>query len=359
MPWVLGLADQAKRSIDSLTHVSRRLTNLFKLDELKFVSSRDTFWYSVNHMGMNGNLQAWGWIFRETSEIYNCLDAQDRDHILPRGTDGKHTGEVQPVILTESHALIQHFDPHQWASKIERIVKMQLLKFRPHNMVWAQILLLDVAIHALVRGGFYHGHDEGYDIWTTDVVAVFHAVVYSWDPSLDGSGIDEEPARSPEPPIPPPPRSRASVSPVENTEEHEMSILNTVDVLQPTVIDTAAKTTTKIHAPAQATSKLLPVPVPEPTPPQPEADSPDPPNNPPLSQKDSPRSQVQWDLAGALRKQVNLFADAEPVAREAKVQKLACLLQLRALFVIALFMLMPDSSDVYLADGERVEMPMI
>ena len=34
-------------------------------------------------------------------------------------------------------------------------------------------------------------------------------------------------------------------------------------------------------------------------------------------------------------------------------------LQLRALFVIAMFILMPDSSYVYLADGERVEMPMI
>ena len=34
-------------------------------------------------------------------------------------------------------------------------------------------------------------------------------------------------------------------------------------------------------------------------------------------------------------------------------------LQLRALFVIAMFILMTDWSDVHLADGERFGMPMI
>jgi hypothetical protein len=92
---------------------------------------------------------------------------------------------------------------------------------------------------------------------------------------------------------------------------------------------------------------------------QPASEPPKDDTKPHASGTDNARLDVEWDLAGSLRKQEDLFSDLTDEKREAKVQKLASLLQLRSLFVIALFMLMPDSSDVYLADGERVEMPMI
>ena len=43
----------------------------------------------------------------------------------------------------------------------------------------------------------------------------------------------------------------------------------------------------------------------------------------------------------------------------AKYERLADLLSIRALFVVALFMLGPDTSDVYLAQDYGIHMPMI
>jgi hypothetical protein len=166
MPWILALADQVKRSSEGLIHVSARMTSLFKTDTLKFVRSTDAFWYSFRYVGMQGGLWQWGWILQATWEIYDCLDPEDRDRIILRDDKGNYTGDVQPVILTECYALLWQFQPRNWAAKIERIVGTQLLKFRPHNMVWVQILLIDVAIHFFVRGGFYEGRREGYDLWT-------------------------------------------------------------------------------------------------------------------------------------------------------------------------------------------------
>jgi hypothetical protein len=232
---------------------------------------------------------------------------------------------------------------------------MQLLKFRPHNMVWTQILLLDVAIHFLVRGGFYDEHREGYDFWTKEVVAVFNAIVNVWDPSEEGQSLaedDEKSTRSTKPSIPPPPK--AASDNVDLFREHDTPLIDTLKVLEPTVTEATAWTPTDVED--QGSSE----PVREQSPSRPRFEAPkleNPP--PPPGRKNSSRWEVEWDLAGSLRNQPKLFDDVGAVEREAKVQKLASLLQLRALFVIALFLLMPDSSDVYLANGERVEMPMI
>jgi hypothetical protein len=78
-------------------------------------------------------------------------------------------------------------------------------------------------------------------------------------------------------------------------------------------------------------------------------DGPDMPN-------DAPRD---WPLKEALERYSGLTFGTENVeARKVKFRKLADLLELRALFVIAFFMLHPDSTDVYSSEGEDIEMPI-
>jgi hypothetical protein len=176
-----------------------------------------------------------------------------------------------------------------------------------------------------------------------------------WDPSAEGQSLaedDEKSTRSTKPPIPPPPK--AASDNVDLFREYDTPLIDALKVLEPTVTEATAWTPTDVED--QGSSE----PAREPSPSRPRSEAPkleNPP--PPPGRKNSSRWEVEWDLAGSLRNQPKLFDDVGAVEREAKVQKLASLLQLRALFVIALFLLMPDSSDVYLANGERVEMPMI
>ncbi len=351
MPWIVALASQVKQSSEPFTYVSGRVTVLFKTDALVFVRSDDAFWYSFDYVGMESRIWQWGWILQETKEIYDCLDVEVQNDIILRDAEGNYTGDVQPVILTECYALLQQFNPREWAIKIERIVVTQLLKFRPHNMVWTQILLIDVSIHYFVRGGWYTGRNEGYDLWTPEVVAVFNAIVHVWDPTAeeqaaadaDGSSSDGKSARSTKPAAPPPSKAQDHV---DTLKEHATLLVEEVGVLEPALDEKKADPEQK---PEVEEGSQNPKPATEPKEP----------TRPATSRSNRTPLEVEWDLAGSLRKQANLFSDVPADEREAKVQKLASLLQLRALFVIAMFILMPDSSDVYLADGERVEMPMI
>lgn len=306
MPWIIALANKIKVATEGYVRESRRLTSLFKTDDLMFVRSRDSFWFSFNYVGVSDRTFELGWIFRETRHVYNKLPPAQQDEIIER-QDGEYTGDVYAVLISECSALVQRFNPRDWADKIEKIVSLQNITFRPQNLLWTQILLIDIAIHFFVRGGFYEGHTEGYDLWTKEVVAVLSATVHSWDPSVEAMKTDEK--------------------------ENGTNVKD----------ETSGETEAKAMDPGSSKDAKAPLVSILPSVPENEAHC----------------ENIEWDLAGSLRKQVDLFTSDEGEKREQKIKKLAGLLQLRVLFVLALLMLIPDSSDVYLAEKYKVEMPMI
>ncbi|KAL2264055.1 hypothetical protein VTK26DRAFT_2841 [Humicola hyalothermophila] len=348
MPWISALAEKVKHSSEPFTHVSSRMTTQFKTNSLLFVRSRDTFWYSMNYIGMDGRTNMWGWILRDTHEIYDSLPPEDQDDLIMRGPAREYTGDVQPVLLTECYALLQQFNPREWAARIERIITMQLLKFRPHNMVWTQILLLDVAIHFMVRGGFHRTPPEGYDHWPPQVTAVFKAIISVWDPSAEAQAAREAAEAGDKPPSRPS-TAATKADKTDATTGNSQANPPPADQEKPLAPTTTQSQTHTQPSPLQRTYTSHTA----------GGDGVSSNSWSKGSREEAPKWDVEWDLAGALLQQDDLFPELEGSAREHKVQKLACLLQLRALFVIALFLLMPDSSDVYLADGERVEMPMV
>lgn len=410
MPWILALVDRVRRSSERAGRifVSKRMTALFKTNNLPFVRRKDTFWYSYSVGMAKGTCQC-GWILNETKQVYQSLKEECQNEIILRDEKGNYTGDAQPVIFTECHALLERFNPREWASNLERVVKINnlkhlgLIRFRPHNMVWAQIVLLDVAIHFLVRGGFYTGPPEMYNLWPKEVVAVFNAIIGMWDPSLEHSANevkDATQARSSKQPTPPPPKAVPIRQP-EYSDKQAPSPLIT-ELQEPGLTLPGETTPMTIEAPQPLTRNrllvfeeeqssekascgeeeatttgdpILPSPDGSPrasktfhtrTPPLPELSRPSTSKRlrfsavvefPPVD--DLPLD-VNWELEENLRKQADLFADVAPAERrDALVRRLTDLLQLRIVFVLALFLLAPDSSDVYFALGESGEMPMI
>ncbi|KAB8067021.1 hypothetical protein BDV29DRAFT_163927 [Aspergillus leporis] len=68
---------------------------------------------------------------------------------------------------------------------------------------------------------------------------------------------------------------------------------------------------------------------------------------------------MAWNLAASLTKQSDLFPQGSHFQRDENITQLEVLLKLRSLFVLAFLMLNPDSSDIYLAEGTEVVMPMV
>ncbi|KAF2806257.1 uncharacterized protein BDZ99DRAFT_479526 [Mytilinidion resinicola] len=71
-----------------------------------------------------------------------------------------------------------------------------------------------------------------------------------------------------------------------------------------------------------------------------------------------PAEYRDWDLSASLLRDSTLTFGEGLEERPVQCRKLADLLKLRALFLLAYLMIGPDSSDVYLADGSEVEMPI-
>jgi len=72
----------------------------------------------------------------------------------------------------------------------------------------------------------------------------------------------------------------------------------------------------------------------------------------------APAEYQEWDLCGSILRDSNLEFGVPDTERAFQCRKLSDILKLRALFLLAYLMIGPDSSDVYLADGSEVEMPI-
>jgi len=303
------------------------MTALFRMAELPFVRTESSFWYSFNYVGFasSGHM---GWVFWDTHEIYDILEPELQDSIVLR-QDGQHTGQVRPVFFTDCMSLLQNFNPRLWADKIERLVSLSSASFRPVNMLWAQILVLDVAIHFTIRGRWHEG-GEDYDIWAPPVVAVVTAVANSWD------GVSTE-VTAQNTSSPPPATSAANGSPPMPVQPAAAS--EDTEMAKPPGPGSSSSATTS------------PGPAPHRTAPPPDG----------LAAARDPAAAApsfSWDLLTSLQQQPALFPQNEHPQRQEKLEMLATLLQLRSLFYIALLLLMPDSSDVYQAEGSEVEMYM-
>lgn len=262
-------------------------------------------------------------MFQETKEVFDSLDEKEQDKIIIR-QDGQHTGDVNIVLFSDCDSLLHNFKPRDWSAKIERIIALSMVKYRPVNMVWAQILILDVAIHFLVRGGWYEGPTEGYNVATDEVAAVVAAVVDSWQ-GTDTEAESETPA-VPLATISDPAGERQSYK-GGNQERQQGTVHGSVAAAGQ---HGSGSDGTTDNAGRHQHTDTHPV---EPT--------------------------IVWDLVGSLEKQPNLFRTLQSEVRQERLRKLANLLQLRTIFYAAFLMLNPDSSDVYRAESSSVEMPII
>jgi hypothetical protein len=181
-------------------------------------------------------------------------------------------GLVMPHVLT----LLENFHPRQWADEIEQtqVENGVGIQFRAVNMLWAQVVLLDVAIRLLVKA-----------------LERFLAET----PSSSSQDL-----------------SRILTCDFMWGEEEASVIAALID-----------------HSASQ-----------------------------PLSASDPVRpSYTTWDFTDAVRERCEFSAEGS--FRESRAQQISDLLILRALVFIAFLILNPDTTDVCLAQGSKVEMPMI
>jgi hypothetical protein len=415
LPWISRLSKCVLQRTRKHMHESLYILGLAKLNTINFLRNQESYWYTFNYDGVTSEGFI-SWIFRDMQEVYE--DAQDelKEEMLPTDDDGNPTEDHRILIFPDSISLLENFDPQTWATKINSINALSSYTFRPINMLWAQIIFIDAAIYYHLRGGWYKGNRENFEIWTKENLAVLKAIIMSWDSSWkepkkkeEGSRKSTSTSSSDIPPPPPPSKGRRFLSSVtggllggehgaplkrhdtENgyvpetasTEEtaNEKPNINgndeeeiaekTINVDKRPSVDGGEPENPKISA------STAPPPIPPPPPAMMpegvrfaddeeedeenedggETDGGDDDGPPPIEANLA--NFYDWDLLTYLKADPDLVKYEDEEKQERWLERIAALFQLRSLFYIAYLTLLPDSSDVYLAENSKVEMPMI
>jgi hypothetical protein len=317
-------------------HVSQELLQSMRLGQVLFLREIGAFWLSHNYVGLSEGKS--GWIHRQIHRAYDILDKSIQDQILIKDANGIPTGDVKVAIFPDTLVLLDKFRPAEWAAKIESILVVAVGEYRPVNMLWAQIIILDISIHYLVRGGWTQT-DEEFQLWSKETIAVFNAVIDSWCPRF---GKGASPSTNSSNPTGNPKADAASLSSTKATREKQEKEESKLEENGASKLDEndASKLQEKA-APESSTFTSTTK------------------NDSEESTNNTPRKFAEWDLIGSLEKQTDLKLSEDPEKQKEKIRQLAEFLELRALLVIAFYMLSPDSSDVYAAERSEVEMPII
>ena len=387
----------------------------------------------------------YGWGIMDMQEIYDKCPQGVRDEINASSEEW----DAQALTTSEICHLLKHFAVQQWAKHVKEIQRESLRWFGSINLIWIQIVLLDISIQFLIRGSWNftknsndaEPNPEALGPQNDEAPILDHQL--SAEPSPIGQNINNV---SNAPISPPPPSTsapttappRASISnedslkgPAENGPITKLPskpmVEATIKIQEPSIPlrplrpktltqrpSALSKTTQnpnslQLSEPPKIISRSNTEAIQEEQIPNPRAAKPEPGDkeesvfgswgaieasvvsaivdsrrmgfstSSPVRQhsnafveEDSEEEDKEvnaatnepkdWSmvLVQALKAQSGLtFGTDVTAVQDAKFKKLADLLELRALFVIALLILHPDSTDVYSIDGaEDIEMPI-
>ncbi|KAI9803567.1 MAG: hypothetical protein M1825_001910 [Sarcosagium campestre] len=320
----------------------------------------------------------YGWGVSSMEELFlGCPIELQQEFIIRDGDDV----DVNIILVPETVDLLESFHPNDWIGVIEAKQAATRIRYRALNLLWIQVLFLDISIQFLIRSGWtpsrlvapteFRGQrakmgnlDDDF-IWSVDDAGVIGAITQAWNlPSADHDDDDAEKKRDSG-------QDQSSTvagegdSPTEHKQEQpppEQAVQDKEKIpavvveegTEPSIKDGDEKLKGEIHAferefeaeasPGETSSART------------EAGK----STAGTSSSGTRTTPWEWDLVESLEKHSGLtFGTNDMAKRRAKFRKLALLLELRALFMIAFLWTHPDSTDVFVLESAGIEMPMV
>lgn len=314
--------------------------------------------------GVGGNDSGlYGWGCTDLKAHFDLMPVKLQDEIIPEHAKWK----VSIVLVKETLDLLKEFEVSRWAAEVTEKQYASFNMYKALNLIWCQIIVLDIAIQFFIKGQWLFQPIENGDSggveemmrrirqgkpisdlleridpfrtehWGKQEAAVVQSIAKAWRPpnttadyiqrksktlpgqfqgeAEDGNDDDQGGAEGDDEAAPP----SADGDKTSDDEDLERDP------------EDAAATTS--NTPSNGTMP---------------------------NEKDQPQSLAfqDWQLAKHLEKNDKVFPGARTKGTIRKCKFLADMLELRAIFVVALLCLHPDSSDIYLTENEDIEMPM-
>jgi hypothetical protein len=310
--WFSIRATSIRSRLKSSLVISKDLYRAVVDGSLMFAREQSNYLLSVNIGTYEDG--SFGWLVSNMRDIYDACPEAVKDQII---VSNEGTVNVNAVLMPVTIALLENFSPREW-EKTTAQQAVPIGAFRVLNLVWIQILILDIAIQYSIRGGWRTAPTaapvKGVSAvrpWGTQEIGVIGAIAKSWE--IETKKEEENQGKE----------NVANEPQNKNASDETQDKQNTSDETQNN--NTLNKMEDKGSPSDETAEPLTPIP---------------------------------WDLDSSLREHSNLTFPGAHEQYHAKFQQLADLLELRGLFTIAFMFLCPDSSDVYGAEGSDLEIPI-
>ncbi|KAK4446745.1 hypothetical protein QBC34DRAFT_145044 [Podospora aff. communis PSN243] len=328
-------------------------TPLFKVSE-EFIQStvegrlgfsRESSDYLVAQGVGNDPAGVYGWGCTDLKLHFDLIPQKLQTEIIPQ--PAKWSASI--VLARETLELLKGFEISRWAAEVTEKQKASFNMYKALNLIWCQIIILDIAIQFFIKGQWRFEPSGGpelssgdplrTEIWGKQEAAVVQSIVKAWRPSHTAADYIHRKAEA----SPQQPEGRTECA----TENHDDVAGNGEAAASPSdatetasrsgnqdsELDTEDETTTTPNISSSAAHT----------------------NG---EEQRQPLVFQEWQLARHLENNENVFPGARTKSTLRKCKFLADMLELRAIFVVALLCLHPDSSDIYLTENEDIEMPM-
>ncbi|KAH0556283.1 hypothetical protein GP486_005792 [Trichoglossum hirsutum] len=260
-------------------------------------------------------------------------------------------GLAAAVLTAETSALIENFNPREWATQVKQsqVESYTSTLFKPLNVLWCQIIVLDIAIQYHIRRGWDNrriGQSTKSPSPPGSRAAVLSkalAAATSPKPDVsraDGKGLQRRVTTLSE---------AVAANPPETNRTEEESTMDRPE--EPTKANDTRSVIARLFSKllhcedwydqegqvAYAISRSLEIP----------------------TDLSNTKTFHEWNLESSLKEHSGITTGANgEELRGNYFGVLADLLELRGLFVIAFLNIHPDSTDVYNAESENIQMPI-
>jgi len=362
MPFLPWLKQRARVLAQSpLLKESKELYDTLLRDQLDFTSLTTEYFMDgpdyMQHCGL------FGWGCSYLSKYYTTVPESIKSEIGPTEDD---TG-IYALCTRPTLKLLADFDCHQWSGLIKVEVDECMSYLRPQNLLWAQIMILDMAIQILIHGGVQELRlskhaaveqqlkmltkvdrvdtalakavdEEQPPHWNPKEIAVVNAIVRFWRP---GDTETEDPDSN-----------DSSIQPGENATQtpKDEGLAVPGNNLDSPLTEAESLGISSSSTVISGNDESSGVELPKPSSPEQAKQA--------SAKVSSPKIPRAMTLAECILESPTIFENDSKDLRRDKSKQLADLLEIRALFCIAFLFLHPDSTDVYMSEGYDIEMSM-
>lgn len=150
LPWVRQRAKSLSQMSSPHIRISIEFEKQITGGHFPFARETDPYLMDMGKIRSASDNGTYGWGVTQMKEVYDVIPPELQREIVPN----EQEAQANAVLTPSTAGLLRRFQLQQWSASIHEGRQAGLLDYRAVNCLWIQIIILDVAIQYCIRGGW-------------------------------------------------------------------------------------------------------------------------------------------------------------------------------------------------------------